>query len=391
MDKDKGGYFAITPRKGLNLTTKQQYLPSSNVLQTRYMHEDGVLNLTDFFPRPNGKSLSPQVDPGMTPGKATIDSRKVLKRWLVRRVECTRGEIDVDVEVFPAFNYARDEHTTEILGHKHSLEVGETRQKVIFKSKSLTLELSATIDCGDSTDCPLLSFHKKNAYSGLGMGVTAQFHLREGQAVSFILRDYLPDDTNEPEHMTTALIDQIQQDTQSFWFNWISKSRYKGRWREIVARSLMILKLLTYEPTGAIIAAPTFSLPEDIGGVRNWDYRFSWVRDASFTIYIFLRMGFSEEAEAYMHFISDRFKYSRQPNGALPIMFSKSETHSSQSTTAGNCEAVPTPQQSNAIWSCVGKPRLFTLTLQLYCCSTIFHFRVTYDVLKQLTSPPQEH
>ncbi|KAJ9659570.1 hypothetical protein H2201_007319 [Coniosporium apollinis] len=321
LDKNKGGYFAITPRKGLNLTTKQQYLPSSNILQTRYIHEDGVLNLTDFFPRPNGKSPLLQVDPS---GRAPIDNRKVLKRWLVRRVECTRGEIDVDVEVFPAFNYAQDEHTTDILGHKHDLEAGETRQRIIFRSKSLTLELSATIDCGDSPEheCPLLIFHKKNGHSALGMGVTAQFRLREGQAVSFILRDHLPEDTSKEEHMTTALIDQIQKDTQSFWFNWISKSRYKGRWREIVARSLMILKLLTYEPTGAIIAAPTFSLPEDIGGVRNWDYRFSWVRDASFTIYIFLRMGFSEEAEAYMNFISDRFKYSRQPNGALPIMFS---------------------------------------------------------------------
>jgi GH15 family glucan-1,4-alpha-glucosidase len=103
----------------------------------------------------------------------------------------------------------------------------------------------------------------------------------------------------------------------------IVHSKYKGRWREQVSRSLMILKMLTYEPTGAIIAAPTFSLPEDFGGSRNWDYRFSWVRDSSFTIYIFLRMGFTEEAEAYMNFISDRFRYDRTKEGGLPIMFSE--------------------------------------------------------------------
>ena len=157
----------------------------------------------------------------------------------------------------------------------------------------------------------------------MGEGIATTFHLKEGQAVSFVLRDHTADGETDHEHITTALLDQIQFDTQNFWFNWISKSKYKGRWREVVSRSLMILKLLTYEPTGAIIAAPTFSLPEDFGGVRNWDYRYSWVRDSSFTIYILLRMGFTEEAEAYMNFISDRFRYSRTKEGALPIMFSK--------------------------------------------------------------------
>jgi len=159
----------------------------------------------------------------------------------------------------------------------------------------------------------------KDENSPLGEGVTASFKLKEGQAVSFVLRDH--ESEGDVGHVTTPVIDQIQSDTQIYWFNWISQSEYKGRWREQVSRSLMILKMLTYEPTGAIIAAPTFSLPEDFGGSRNWDYRFSWVRDSSFTIYIFLRMGFTEEAEAYMNFISDRFRYDRSKEGGLPIMF----------------------------------------------------------------------
>ena len=106
-----------------------------------------------------------------------------------------------------------------------------------------------------------------------------QFTLKEGKQVTFVLRDH--PSPNEDMRVTTQSIDNLQKDTQTFWYNWISKSQYKGRWREIVNRSLLLLKLLIYEPTGAIIAAPMFSLPEDFGGSRNWEYRYSWVRDSS--------------------------------------------------------------------------------------------------------------
>lgn len=100
----------------------------------------------------------------------------------------------------------------------------------------------------------------------LSEGVVAHIHLEEGQAVSFVLRDDIPNHVTRD--VTTAVLDRQQHDTQDYWFNWIAKSRYRGRWREVVSRSLLILKLLTYEPTGAIVAAPTFSIPEDVGGVR---------------------------------------------------------------------------------------------------------------------------
>ncbi|PVH75782.1 glycoside hydrolase family 15 protein [Cadophora sp. DSE1049] len=319
LDKDKGGYFTVSPPSDKQYTTKQQYLPSSNILQTRYIHEEGVVDLVDFFPRPRNSYVVTKTSKQM-PFREGVSVQDELKKWLVRRVECIRGKVDLDVEIFPAFNYAMDEHTTEILLPDHPPGCLESKT-VTFSSKSLKLQVDVTIDHGEENaeSCPTVTFRKETRPGMLGAGIVAHIHLEEGQAISFVLRDDIPNHVTRD--VTTEVLDRQQHDTQTFWFNWISKSTYKGRWREVVSRSLLILKLLTYEPTGAIIAAPTFSIPEDIGGVRNWDYRFCWVRDSSFTIYILLRMGFTAEADAYMEFISERFRKSRSAEGALPIMF----------------------------------------------------------------------
>ncbi|KAI9736836.1 MAG: hypothetical protein M1818_005887 [Claussenomyces sp. TS43310] len=318
LDAEKGGYFSICPPKGVTYTTKQQYLPSSNILQTRYIHEAGVVDLVDFFPRPKDSHvLAKTKSLGF---RETVKVQDELKKWLVRRVECIRGAVDLDIEIFPAFDYARAEHTCQVLMPVH--KPGSLQSKtVVFSTEELKLQLDVTIDRGeeDLATCPLVSFRKVKRSKMLGEGVVAHIHLEEGQAISFVLRDDIPNHVTQD--VTTAVLDTQQHDTQTFWYNWISQSKYKGRWREIVSRSLMILKMLTYEPTGAIVAAPTFSIPEAIGGARNWDYRFCWVRDSSFTIYILLRMGFTEEADAYMAFISDRLRKSRSEEGALPIMF----------------------------------------------------------------------
>jgi hypothetical protein len=139
---------------------------------------------------------------------------------------------------------------------------------VTFHSKNVQLQLDVSVDRGEdeSNGWPIVRFKKVMRPGMLGEGVVACIDVSEGQAVSFVLRNDVPH--HNTENITSAVLDTQQHDTQTYWYNWISKSKYKGRWREVVSRSLMILKLMTYEPTGAIIAAPTFSIPEDIGGVR---------------------------------------------------------------------------------------------------------------------------
>lgn len=230
------------------------------------------------MPRPNSKSGDTEYHAQVIASKHTGDvlERPDLKKWLVRRVECMRGEVDVHVEVCPAFSehkspdtiiqadfsidYAQDKHTTEILDsdgqEKH-------HHRAVFRSATLSLQLNATIDCGeDGIGCPRVSFMKTPG-TALGHAVTASFRLVEGQAVSFILRDA---DETDPDHIDTALVDRLQMDTVKYWNRWINGSKYSGRWDDVVTRSLLLLKILIFEPTGAIVAAPTFSLPEDFGG-----------------------------------------------------------------------------------------------------------------------------
>ncbi|KAH8675670.1 glycoside hydrolase family 15 protein [Xylariales sp. PMI_506] len=317
LDTNKGGYYAIAPTSLAECTIKQQYLPSSAILQTRYIHNDGVVDLVDFFPRPKNTSIL-ATGYKVNAYRETTLVQEELKKWLVRRVECIRGELEIDVEIFPAFGYAKEPHTTTILQNQAN---GSKSKVASFHSSHTKLQLDVAIDSSldGSQVSPKVVFTKVKKAAMIGEGIIARVILTEGQAVSFILRDDV--DNHVTVNITNAIVDSHQNDTQLFWFNWLSKCKYRGGWREVVVRSLLILKLLTFEPTGAIVAAPTFSIPEEIGGPRNWDYRFSWVRDSSFTIYILLRLGFTEEADAYMAFISERFQKSLAEDGGLPIMF----------------------------------------------------------------------
>ncbi|HEY9611485.1 glycoside hydrolase family 15 protein [Allocoleopsis sp.] len=271
LNHQKGGHFQISPLTD-EVTHKQFYWPETNVLITRFLTPDGVGEIADFMPV------------GMT-------AQEPGHHWLVRRVKVVRGSMDFHMECRPAFNYARDEHQTTL-----------TCAGAEFHSPKLNLELS--------TNIPLRQE---------GSGVEAKFTLQATETAVFVLRKTKPDvDCGLPLNPSQA--DELFKQTVDYWSHWLEQCTYTGRWREMVHRSALVLKLLTYQPTGAIVAASTCSLPESIGGERNWDYRYTWIRDAAFTLYALMRIGFTNEASEFMNWIENRC-HERNPDGSLQTMY----------------------------------------------------------------------
>jgi len=275
LDHKKGGHFKISP-KNSNVTHKQFYWPETNVLITRFLSQDGVGEIVDFMPVPVPENSNGQ---------------------LVRLVKVLRGGMKFRLECFPAFNYARDKHMTDIAPEGANFH-------------------SDTLSIGLATHVPLQKIRN---------GVISDFGLEEGQQAHFVLKQIDPGTScclsfSEPE------AHEHFKETIDYWHRWISKCTYSGRWREMVKRSALVLKLMTYEPSGAIVAAPTCSLPEGIGGERNWDYRYTWIRDAAFTIYGLMRIGLNEAASGFMDWIQARCN-ELNPDGSLNIMYGIDGTH----------------------------------------------------------------
>ncbi|KAG5642317.1 hypothetical protein DXG03_003019 [Asterophora parasitica] len=308
------------------------------------MNDQGVACVTDFLPRPSSSN---------TPAVAS----KPLLPWLIRRVECIRGTIPLLVQCAPAFNYARDTHTTSLVPDSSIPPAQPPQQKVVFTSSSdFILDLRYVVEAtADAASAPSVHLGTLDLTSKghKGLAAYASLQLTEGQAVTFVLRtppeahkDHKPQETQE-EHeglaraelerkllgplgvktrtpddpfLTKELLHTLLSITNRYWYEWIRQSTYTGSWKEAVHRSALALKLLIFEPTGAVVASPTFSLPEFIGGTRNWDYRASWIRDSSFTLYALIRLGFTQEANAYMEFIFERLR-NKNPDGSLQIMY----------------------------------------------------------------------
>jgi pentatricopeptide repeat protein len=276
LDAGKGGHFQIAPESG-EYMTRQMYLPDTAVLITRFMSADGVGEVSDFMPVHTGRATS--------------------RHRIVRHIKVNRGTMRFAMDLQPRFDYARAPHTTEI-----------SDNGAVFRSGDTALTLHTV---GSRAAAPT-SLRRQ------GRGVRATWTLSEGQATGVVLETA----GGPPRRLPPGELERLTNDTASFWRDWLGRSTYTGRWREVVARSAMTLKLLTYAPTGAPVAAPTAGLPEQIGGSRNWDYRFTWIRDASFSIYALLGLGFQEEAAAFGAWMRDRAtEQAGGPSGPLKIMY----------------------------------------------------------------------
>ena len=257
LDDQKGGRFRIAPA-GDHFRNKQFYWPDTNILITRFLHEDGIGEIEDYMPVGNTGTMPDE---------------------LIRRVRVVRGKVSFHLECRPAFDYARV--AAEVHLGKHGAR---------FNGPGITLGLAAP-----------LPLHRKAG------GVVADFALGDGESATFVLRRLVDEDVPGccPDG---GQAEELFRATADYWRRWLSKCTYTGRWREIVQRSALTLKLLSFEPTGAIVAAPTCSLPEAIGGERNWDYRYTWIRDAAFTLYGLLRIGFTEEAARFKDWLEARWQ-----------------------------------------------------------------------------------
>jgi len=330
LDSKKGGYYAISPQETVDDPhSKQRYLPYSNLLETRWTNSDGVATMLDFFPvtlKKGGQAV--RVLSGYCPCNEPETNRfksGLQHSGLIRKLECSRGFMDMKVEVFPAFNYARDTHTARA---KLENDMSKNQlQTVHFECESQRLQLDIFADSRepDRIGYPKVKFSLEERPDLKGRGFVAYIRLSEGQTMHFVMHS--PDKTVPSTAMIGAYLSKMEEETSDYWTDWTRKCAFRGHHRETIERSLLILKMLTYKPTGAIIAAPTFSLPEDVGGSRNWDYRFSWVRDTAFTLYVFLKMGYRYEAQSYVNFIFERiFPHAFQEEAGskrpfLPLMF----------------------------------------------------------------------
>ncbi len=262
LDEERGGHFALGPVMEV-VRSKQIYVPMTNVLVTRLLGDDAVVELTDFLPV------------GGHPGDRA--------NRIVRHVEVVKGEVTFKLRCAPRFDYGRVRHQATV----------EHEGTVVFRPLG-----------GRRDALPEMALRATAPLAIDGADAVAELRLVRGESATFTFGGHLP----EEEHgsLDQEAYETSFRETTGYWRHWLSRSTYQGRWREMVNRSALLLKLLSSHEHGSLIAAATFGLPELPGGVRNWDYRYSWLRDSAFTLYAFLRLGFTEESLDFRRWLKER-------------------------------------------------------------------------------------
>ncbi|MGV1037591.1 MAG: glycoside hydrolase family 15 protein [Candidatus Nanopelagicales bacterium] len=278
LDAERGGFFRVTVDDP-DVVVKQLYLVDTAILITRYLTSAGVGEVIDFMP----------ID---RPEVATDIHR------IVRLARVVRGEVTFTMECAPRFDYGRVDHELTLTDH-HAL--------FSTPDQEISLHTQRILDHSEG----------KQIHNGVAR---SRFTLKQGEVAGCTLTTGLKGAT--AGSLSVRKVVALFEDTIKFWRDWIGKSTYKGRWRQTVNRSAVTLKLLTYAPTGALVAAPTAGLPEQIGGERNWDYRYTWIRDGSFSVAALMELGYSDEAAAFLKWISRLVAdHAGGPAGPLRLMY----------------------------------------------------------------------
>jgi GH15 family glucan-1,4-alpha-glucosidase len=275
LDADRGGHFRIAP-DAEHYVSRQLYLPDTAMLITRFMTPDGVGEVTDFMP---------------VAGSTPTD-----RHSLVRMLRVVRGTMRFTAELKPRFDYGRAPHKLDL-----------TDDGAVFSSNGTELTVH-----------PVGIEQRQAGLERRGDDLFLTQTLHEGDTAGVWLESM----GGHPRRVSLAEFEHLEAETARFWRDWVNASTYRGRWREMVSRSAITLKLMTYAPTGALVAAPTAGLPELAGGERNWDYRYTWIRDGSFSIHALLGLGYTEEAAAFGRWLRDRSVESAGTgSGPLKIMY----------------------------------------------------------------------
>ena len=261
LDSSKGGFYKLAPTR-VN-STSRRYLPNTNVLETSFTTSTGSGILIDFMPV-NGQVVMPR-----TPMLDT-DSQRV-----VRILQCTKGRLDFEMDCYPKFDYGTIVPHASLSSLHAGMAHGGSEAISVYCSSPLTV-------VNDGFRSRGVIFEDEKLYSTVS------------NQVSF---------NNQTEPLTPDQLELELADTTSFWEEWSAQCTFMGEHREAVVRSALTLKALTYAPSGGLVAAPTTSLPEVIGGERNWDYRYTWIRDATFAIYALSIIGFTDEARAFKEWL----------------------------------------------------------------------------------------